>query len=256
METITLESFSGHSISFKGDAWVNATQMAKPFGKACADFLRLASTDAFIKCLAADLAKDGNPHVSCVDVARGAGGGTWMHPDLALEFARWLSPEFAIWCNRVIRRILSGQSAEVPVAALANAIDRMTATLQGFDARLSALEAERAPVASAPTEPRPDQARIYDRLVSLMGMGASLDVGTVAYALGVNLQDFYSWLRLKGWVRPGATSPNPKAVEMGVVRELNDGSRHVRTLITANGIQRLAMDFRAPHCLGPFLAAA
>ncbi len=27
------------------------------------------------------------------------GVGTWMHEDAALEFARWHSPAFAIWCN-------------------------------------------------------------------------------------------------------------------------------------------------------------
>lgn len=25
--------------------------------------------------------------------------GTWMHEDVALEFARWLNPAFAIWCH-------------------------------------------------------------------------------------------------------------------------------------------------------------
>ena len=34
------------------------------------------------------------------------GGGTWMHEDVALEFARWLSPRFAIWCNDRIKELL------------------------------------------------------------------------------------------------------------------------------------------------------
>lgn len=33
--------------------------------------------------------------------------GTWMHEDVALEFARWLSPEFAIWCNDRIKELLT-----------------------------------------------------------------------------------------------------------------------------------------------------
>lgn len=32
--------------------------------------------------------------------------GTWMHEDVALEFARWLSPAFAIWCNDRIKELL------------------------------------------------------------------------------------------------------------------------------------------------------
>ena len=26
--------------------------------------------------------------------------GTWMNEDVAIEFARWLNPSFAIWCDR------------------------------------------------------------------------------------------------------------------------------------------------------------
>lgn len=29
-----------------------------------------------------------------------------MHEDVALEFARWLSPAFAIWCNDRIKELL------------------------------------------------------------------------------------------------------------------------------------------------------
>lgn len=36
------------------------------------------------------IVKEGSPQT---------GGGTWMHEDVALEFARWLSLAFAIWCN-------------------------------------------------------------------------------------------------------------------------------------------------------------
>lgn len=30
-----------------------------------------------------------------------------MHEDVALEFARWLSPAFAIWCNDRIKELLT-----------------------------------------------------------------------------------------------------------------------------------------------------
>lgn len=33
--------------------------------------------------------------------------GTWMHEDVAIEFARWLSPAFAIWCNDRIKELLT-----------------------------------------------------------------------------------------------------------------------------------------------------
>src|SRR5690606_29415618 len=33
--------------------------------------------------------------------------GTWLHEDIAIEFARWLSPSFAIWCNDRIKDLQS-----------------------------------------------------------------------------------------------------------------------------------------------------
>jgi len=41
--------------------------------------------------------------------------GTWLHEDVALEFARWLSPAFAIWCNDRIKELLKhGATATNP----------------------------------------------------------------------------------------------------------------------------------------------
>jgi hypothetical protein len=34
--------------------------------------------------------------------------GTWAHPDIVMECARWLDPMFSIACNRTLRGILSG----------------------------------------------------------------------------------------------------------------------------------------------------
>ena len=88
----------------KGDrVMVNATQMAKQFGKRPIDFLQNSQTQEFLDVLAkvkkstlADL----------VQVKKGgARPGTWMHEDVAMEFARWLSPAFAIWCNDRIKEL-------------------------------------------------------------------------------------------------------------------------------------------------------
>lgn len=37
-----------------------------------------------------------------------------MHEDVALEFARWLSPRFAIWCNDRVKELITGKSYPKP----------------------------------------------------------------------------------------------------------------------------------------------
>jgi hypothetical protein len=122
-----------HAVAFTGEAYVNLTHLCAAFDEKPVHFLRLEATQRFIAALAADTglppeSEVRNPHFTrgLVHAVRGNFAdareqGTWAHPDLALECARWLSPEFAIWTNRVIRRVLSGQVAEFQSAAMLRA---------------------------------------------------------------------------------------------------------------------------------------
>lgn len=96
--------------------FVNATEMAKPFGKRPSEFLRLSSTGEFLVKLS-DVRKS---HITnLVKTVKGNSSaitqGTWMHEDIALEYARWLSPEFKIWCNDRIKELLvNGKTSLTP----------------------------------------------------------------------------------------------------------------------------------------------
>lgn len=100
--------YEGNPVSFSTDGaiMVSATQMAKPFGKLVGDWLRLKSTEEFVNALSSDMRI---PISALIKVVRGGNAeqGTWLHEDIALEFARWLSPKFAIWCNRRIKELLT-----------------------------------------------------------------------------------------------------------------------------------------------------
>lgn len=112
MATNQIFQYNGSPITFQigNELMVNASQMAKPFGKSPKDFLKTEQSKRFIealsevrKILSSDL----------VRVIYGNGGGTWMHEDVALEFARWLSPAFAIWCNDRIKELLLNGSTKL-----------------------------------------------------------------------------------------------------------------------------------------------
>ncbi|SDG85201.1 KilA-N domain-containing protein [Pseudomonas flavescens] len=42
----------------------------------------------------------------------GRGGGTWLHPKLAVAFARWLDVRFAVWSDLHIDALLRGELTE------------------------------------------------------------------------------------------------------------------------------------------------
>lgn len=58
-----------------------------------------------------------NTRNSGIKTVRGRGdvdAGTWAHPYLAIECARWLSPEFAVACNEFLYRIWTGRIVSEP----------------------------------------------------------------------------------------------------------------------------------------------
>lgn len=106
--TPTIYTYQGSSITFqRGDnVMVNATEMAISFSKKPVEWMRNQQAKDFIT----ELSKVRNlTFADLVIVRKGSpenGGGTWLHEDVALEFARWLSPAFAIWCNDRIKELL------------------------------------------------------------------------------------------------------------------------------------------------------
>ena len=87
-------------ITFKtdgGKTMINATQMARSFSKLPAEWLRLAATQEFREALVRR--GDSISLGSQIMTTRGTTGATWIEESLAMEFARWLSPDFSAWCN-------------------------------------------------------------------------------------------------------------------------------------------------------------
>ena len=105
-----IKQFNTTPITFNDDGWFNATEAAKAFDKRMDHYFANAETTAYITALCAD---DLNPRDSgyFVKTKRGAGGGTWLHPELAVHFARWLDVRFAVWCDRQIRDIITGRQS-------------------------------------------------------------------------------------------------------------------------------------------------
>lgn len=114
----TIRYFEGHEITFDFNknnlVMINATQMAKPFGKKVNDFMSNEKTKFFIKEILNHNEKLKYINISSKnDLYRSnQKTGTWMHRILALKFAGWLSPAFEIWIYNTIETILVGKLIE------------------------------------------------------------------------------------------------------------------------------------------------
>ncbi|SIO39393.1 KilA-N domain-containing protein [Burkholderia sp. GAS332] len=98
--------YDGHEVQFTNEAWFNATEAAEKRGKRLDKYMKADGTEEYI----AVLMEDPNTPTrgDLIKTKRGNNGGTWLHPDLAVHFARWLDVRFGVWCDRQIKAILSG----------------------------------------------------------------------------------------------------------------------------------------------------
>lgn len=102
--------YQGHTVTYREDGWFNATEAAAKFGKRPVDWLRLPDTDSYIGALCRQLRSE---KISLLRVIRGGRSrpdGTWLHPKLAVPFARWLDDDFAVWCDMQIDGLIRGSN--------------------------------------------------------------------------------------------------------------------------------------------------
>lgn len=109
------------------DGWVNATAMCQAGGKRWNNYERGDRTQEYIAALRQALA----PETPCaavvaqnratlpevVEVRQGGAAhlqGTWVHPRLAVDLARWISPAFAVWMDGWFLETIAAAPATTP----------------------------------------------------------------------------------------------------------------------------------------------
>lgn len=78
-----------------------------PSGRGPADWLALSSVKEFMACVDASY----NAGKSGILTKKGKNGGTYAHWQIGLSYAKYLSPEFHVWCNSVVRAHMEGRLA-------------------------------------------------------------------------------------------------------------------------------------------------
>ena len=106
MMQIITRDYQGHAIAYQGDGWFNATQAAAQFGRRVDKWMENVDTQDYISALCEI---SNTPKSGYLKTKRGANGGTWLHPKLAVHFARWLDTRFAIWCDEQIDALVRGR---------------------------------------------------------------------------------------------------------------------------------------------------
>lgn len=111
--------YNGINIAQREDGYVDLTQMCKVNGKRLDNYLRLEQTKRYLQELECSLTSE----VSLLESKKGkfsdgSEQGTWGHPLLALNLARWISAEFAIWCDSHIFVLMTTGKTDLSIDPL------------------------------------------------------------------------------------------------------------------------------------------
>lgn len=137
MKDIITMNYEGTDLVFTEDGFFNATLAAAKYGKKPAQWLRLGVTKEYVEALCEFHTSKGSSvcqkHTAIrsaedlvVTVNGGTSPGTWLHPKLAVAFARWLDVKFSVWCDNQIDLLLRNEN---PALALANLVDEMNTAI-------------------------------------------------------------------------------------------------------------------------------
>lgn len=214
-----LFSYKGNEVTFRnseGTAYVNANNMAKPFiGKEPKHWFENPSTHEFIHALA--IARGIKPmsqkptslntsqlakmYPSLLIVVKGGNQqqGTWMHEDVALEYAQWLSVDFKLWCNDRIKELLTVGMTATPAAMedmLANPdlIIQMATQLKDLRSKATIQEAQLKTAQQYFQIVKP-KAEYYDDVLS---SNSQITVNSIAMELGISAIKLNQMLKQKG----------------------------------------------------------
>lgn len=114
-ETSKTFSYNGNDVLFdiKDDVMVNATQLAKIYGKRPNDYLSLPATNQLINTITR---KYGIAENQLIRTERGGiSPGTWMHRLIVVDFCQWLDIDLKLWCTEKLDELMRyGMTATQP----------------------------------------------------------------------------------------------------------------------------------------------
>lgn len=145
-----------------------------------------------------------------------------MHEDVALEFARWLSPEFAIWCNDRIKEIMTTGVATISNddEAIAYAMQVLNKRLEQAKAEKAALEQKNAKLNEEAKENAPKV--LFANAVTTSQRSCLIaELAKILQQNGVNIGQnrLFAWMRGNGYLCSKGqyyNQPTQKAMELGL----------------------------------------
>ena len=98
-QSLVVRSWNDTPISRRtSDGYINATAMCKANAKRWKDYHESDRCQTYLDALGSVAGNSGHALIESRSGGAG-GGGTWVHPQVAVDLARWISAPFAVWMD-------------------------------------------------------------------------------------------------------------------------------------------------------------
>lgn len=200
----------------ESDGYVNVGQLCATHGKQFQDWKRTNPAKEYLETLSAI---KGITLIDLVVASRG-NEGTWAHPLIAIEVARWISPAFGVWCNIHIKQLIESGATTLSDS------DKLALIAEGFlKERADRLAAQAQNVAlQAQIEADADATTLGKAIAKAPN---NIRIGDFAKSIGIGQNRFFDQLREMGIIQQTSTLPYQQF--------LNAGYFVVTQIIAANG---------------------
>lgn len=219
------------------DMWKAA---GSPANQDPAQWSRSATAEAFVEAVSINM---GISHNNLVGTKAGRNGGTWAHWQVAFAYAKYLSPNFHMWCNEVVRAYMEGKLVTAQPAVPQTSAQAL---------RLAADQAERIETQQLLISAMQPKADFHDQVASAVNAQPLMDVAKV---LGTGRTRFARWLRERRFLQPN-NRPYQVYEDAGYFRVVEKKRRdpltgevytYPQTLITGKGLSYLQRKWAEDH---------
>ncbi len=140
MVMLNITRIGDHELASRpADNYVDATRLCRAKNKKWSHYVENQDTKQFIQAVAEST---GIPVDSLIVQQSGRGGGTWVHPNIAVDCARWADPKFGAQVAEWVRELLTTGRVELApgtVAVPASVLSDLHNRLNAFQAQIDRL---------------------------------------------------------------------------------------------------------------------
>ena len=112
--------------------YVNGTEMCKANGKQWKHYAENESSKEFWDALSRSVGIPTDLLMISVKTGSNSRRGTWVHPDIAIDLATWISADFKVWAMQTIRQVITGKIEQISTPPTQNTLQQSVETARSI----------------------------------------------------------------------------------------------------------------------------